>query len=64
MSISSCHPSINNLPLRGNKGSLDCVEAEREPTNLAPRVRARVTSHILITEGLVNVPAAKRRRPL
>ena len=38
LSIGSCRPGINSLPLQGSKGSLDGVEAEREPTNLAPGV--------------------------
>jgi hypothetical protein len=64
MSIDSCHPSINSLPLQGNKGSLDCVEAKREPTNHALGVGAQVMSRIPITEGLVDFPTVRGRRPL
>ena len=64
LSIGSCCPGISSLPLRGDKGSLDGVEAERELTNLAPRVRAWIVSHIQITVGLVDFPAAMGRTPL
>jgi hypothetical protein len=64
LSIDSYHPGISSLPLQGGKGSLDNIEAEREPTNLSTRVRARVKSHILITEGLMDFLAATGRRLL
>ena len=64
LSIGSYHPSISSLPLQGGKGSLDGVEVERELTNLAPGVRARVTSRILIMEGLMDFSVARVRRPL
>ena len=54
LSIGSYSLGMSSLSLRGGKGILDDVEAEREPTNLAPMVGAWVVSHILITEGLVD----------
>ena len=64
LSIGSCRSSISSLLLRGGKGSLDGVEAEREPTNLAPRLGAWDTSHIPIMEGLMDFSSTERRRPL
>ena len=64
LSIGSCRSGISSLPLQGDKGSLDGIEAEREPTNLAPGVGAWVASRIPITEGLVDFLAAEMRRPL
>ena len=64
LSIDSCHLGISSLSLRGCKGSLDGVEAEREPTNLAPGVGAQFMSHISIMEGLMDFPVAEGRRHL
>ena len=64
LSISSCRLGISSLLLQGSMGSLDHIEAEHEPTNLAPRVRARVAIHIPIMEGLMDFLAARGRRPL
>ena len=62
LSLDNCCSGISSLPLQGDKGSLDGVEAERELTNLAPGVRVWVTSHIRITEGLVDLLVSKGRR--
>ena len=43
---------------------MDGIEAEHEPTNLAPRVGVWVASHIPITEGLMDFLAVEGRRPL
>jgi len=64
LSIGSCRPGISNLPLQGRKGSLDGVEAEREPTNLTPGDGVRVRSRIPIMEGLMDFLVARGRRPL
>jgi hypothetical protein len=55
---------ISSLPLQGGMGSLDGVEAEREPTNLAPGVGVRDMSRIPIMKGLMDFLVTKGSGPL